>query len=61
MWSGIERIWHWGRYWLLSDPEFDEAVMLDEQLQRVAGSSGGGLMYWYNERKPDLLIPRKTP
>lgn len=43
-------LYKWRSYWLLSDPYFGEAVLVDEQLHAVAGSSGGGFVYWVSPR-----------
>lgn len=45
-------LFRWGPYWLLSDPYFDDGVVVNDKLQQLAGSYGGGFAYWVAERLP---------
>jgi hypothetical protein len=40
-------VFRWRDYWLVSDPDFDEAILTDESFRRVTGSEGGGFAYWF--------------
>jgi hypothetical protein len=42
----------WGTYWLISDPDFRLAVVLDEDLRPVAGMDGGGFLTWISDVPP---------